>query len=181
MSNRRTFLARMAAAPALLRSWLQAAVPGSKERIGLRWNRFQMFAAQPGASQSGLSGNVAEFDCEYIVVGSGAGGGTLAARLVELGHRVLLLEAGSDPKKLSGGNALHPDRNTLPEDYEVPAFHPNASENDAMKWDFFVRHFSNNEQQKRDKKYYELYDGDRVDGVFYPAQAPSAAARRTTP
>ena len=34
---------------------------------------------------------------EYIVVGSGAGGGTVAARLAEAGRSVLLLEAGGDP------------------------------------------------------------------------------------
>jgi choline dehydrogenase-like flavoprotein len=92
----------------------------------------------------------------------------VAARLAELGHKVLLLEAGGDPLKLSGGNALHPDQNTLPEDYEVPAFHPNSSENAALKWDFFVRHYSNTEQQKRDSKYREFYEGVQVDGVLYP-------------
>ena len=39
-------------------------------------------------------------DCEFIVVGSGAGGGTVAARLAEDGRTVVLLEAGGDPVKL---------------------------------------------------------------------------------
>ena len=33
---------------------------------------------------------------EYVIVGSGAGGGPLAARLARAGRRVLLLEAGLD-------------------------------------------------------------------------------------
>ena len=58
-------------------------------------------------------------DCDYVIVGSGAGGGTLAARLAEAGMRVVVLEAGGDPRDGAG----------LPEDYDVPAFHPLASEN----------------------------------------------------
>ena len=92
---------------------------------------------------------------EYIVVGSGAGGGTVAARLAEAGRRVLLLEAGGDPLQIA--------ETRLPGDYQVPAFHPFASENAAMKWDFFVRHYGDNEQQKRDVK----FDCER-DGVLYP-------------
>jgi len=79
-------------------------------------------------------------DCEFIVVGSGAGGGPLAARLAEAGHRVILLEAGGDPRELAGGDLVEPNVNRLPHDYDVPAFHAFASENEALKWDFFVRH-----------------------------------------
>ncbi|HEX2079680.1 MAG TPA: GMC family oxidoreductase [Longimicrobium sp.] len=105
---------------------------------------------------------------EYVVVGSGAGGGTVAARLAEYGHRVLLLEAGGDPRKLSGGDPVQPDANRLPADYEVPAFNAAASENDAIKWDFFVRHYHDDALQRRDPKYVEEYQGRRVDGVLYP-------------
>jgi choline dehydrogenase-like flavoprotein len=92
---------------------------------------------------------------EYVVVGSGAGGGPVAANLAEAGHKVLLLEAGGDPAELS-----HP---RLPEDYNVPAFHAFASENEAIKWDFFVRHYTDDGRQSRDPK----FTVDRG-GVLYP-------------
>jgi choline dehydrogenase-like flavoprotein len=107
-------------------------------------------------------------ETEYVVVGSGAGGGTIAARLAEAGRRVVVLEAGGDPYDLAGGDALEPDRNRLPFDYDVPAFHAFASENDAMKWDFFVRHYVDDAQQALDPKYVRSYAGVTVDGVLYP-------------
>src|SRR5207342_3384906 len=108
------------------------------------------------------------FNPEYIVVGSGAGGCTVAARLAESGFRVLLLEAGGDPRKLQGGDPQGPDRNALPEDYDVPAFHSLATENEAMRWDFFVRHYKDNVRQRRDKKFVATFAGRDVDGVLYP-------------
>ena len=105
---------------------------------------------------------------EFLVVGSGAGGGTLAARLAEAGRRVLLLEAGGDPTQLKGGDSAFPNDERLPVDYRVPAFHPFASENDAMRWDFFVRHYGSDALQKRDPAYRETFNDKRVDGVLYP-------------
>jgi choline dehydrogenase-like flavoprotein len=104
-----------------------------------------------------------EFKPEYIVIGSGAGGGTVAARLAEEGYRVLVLEAGPDPRAAGGT----PDRSNA-DDYDVPAFHPFATENAAMRWDFFVRHYGNTDQQKRDPNYRETWNGQPVDGVLYP-------------
>jgi choline dehydrogenase len=102
-------------------------------------------------------------DFEYIVVGSGAGGGTVAARLAERGKKVLVLEAGGDPKKLQGGNLAFPETKRLPDDYDVPVFHTFSTENEAMKWDFFVRHFENETTQQKDPKY---TPSER--GVLYP-------------
>ena len=92
----------------------------------------------------------------------------MAARLAEAGKRVILLEAGGDPRTLSGGALAEPDVNRLPHDYDVPAFHGFASENTAMSWAFFVRHYGEDRQQQRDKKFVEHFGGSRVDGIYYP-------------
>lgn len=93
---------------------------------------------------------------DYIVVGSGAGGGPVAANLAEAGFRVLLLEAGDDPV----GPA-----------HEVPGFHGYASQDPAMRWDFWVRHHADEQARRRNSKYRERYPetgGPVVDGVLYP-------------
>lgn len=87
-----------------------------------------------------------EFD--YIVVGSGAGGGLVAPNLAEAGYRTLLLEAGTDYESQS---------------YRVPCFHAQATEEEGLRWDFFVRHYGDDDQQRRDSKFVP-----ERDGVLYP-------------
>ncbi len=93
-------------------------------------------------------GGTEESDYDFIIVGSGAGGGPLAANLARKGHKVLLVEAGGD------------DEN---ENYCIPLFHPFASEDPATRWDFFVRHFKDNVRSRKDCKFLPDYDG-----VLYP-------------
>jgi choline dehydrogenase len=91
-------------------------------------------------------------DFDYIIVGSGAGGGPLAARLAEKGKSVLLLEAGGDHQ---------------PYNYQVPVFHGNATEDPDMRLDHYVRHYEEEERQEKDPKYQvELKAGRH--GVYYP-------------
>lgn len=94
-------------------------------------------------------------DWDYVIVGSGAGGGVLAARLAEEGMRVFLIEAGGDPQKSE----------RMPDDCTVPAFHAFACENPALAWDFHVRHYESEAQQSRDPKY------QSGQGVLYPRAA----------
>jgi choline dehydrogenase-like flavoprotein len=113
----------------------------------------------------------ATYDADFIIVGSGAGGGTLAARLAEAGFQVLLLEAGGDPRSSIGDTPQTPQINSLPDDYDVPAFHAQATENSGLRWDFWVRHYADDIQQAKDPAYRAEHDGQPVNGVLYPRAA----------
>ena len=92
--------------------------------------------------------NAADARHDFIIVGSGAGGGPLAANLVEAGFSVLLIEAGSDHR--------------CPY-YDIPIMQGRASEDAEMRWDFFVRHYDNDAQQRRDPKFVP-----ERNGILYP-------------
>lgn len=83
---------------------------------------------------------------DYIVIGSGAGGGPLAARLAEEGCRVLVVEAGADEltERQSGTVAAT--------DLEAPLLHGKSVEDPAIQWDFRVRHFADPKVQALDTK-----------------------------
>src|SRR6266702_1929466 len=100
-------------------------------------------------------------DFDYIVVGSGAGGGPLAANLARRGCTVLLLEAGGDSCAASEeGRSL----------YEVPIFHGLSTEFEGCQWDYFVRHYSDETQQLQDSKLVtqDPANGEPLDGIWYP-------------
>lgn len=92
---------------------------------------------------------------EYVVVGSGPGGGPLAARLALAGHSVLLIDAGDDY-----GNTT---------EQMVPALNGFATEYVPMKWDYFVHHYANTTRQQQDSKMvWRTADGGKYVGKNPP-------------
>jgi choline dehydrogenase len=85
---------------------------------------------------------------DYIVVGSGAGGGPVACNLARAHHSVLLLEAGDDSEGLT---------------YQVPVLHGQATEDPTLRWDYFVQHYEDPARQRADSKF-----STARGGVLYP-------------
>lgn len=97
---------------------------------------------------------------DFIIVGSGAGGGPLAAGLARAGYSVFLLEAGSKDQTMLS---------------RIPVAHAKASEHDDIAWRFFVDRYDKKSpyytaelnNTKYQKKAVERGDGP----VFYPRAA----------
>ncbi|KAL2140777.1 hypothetical protein VTI28DRAFT_3252 [Corynascus sepedonium] len=96
---------------------------------------------------------------DYIVVGSGPGGGPLAADLARAGYSTLLIEAGGD----EGDNPTYAD---------IANF--NEAANDEMtRWDFWVKHSDDPEQDLK----FEHTTWDTGDGTFYVGLDPPEGAK----
>ena len=94
---------------------------------------------------------------DFVIVGSGAGGGPLAANLALEGFSVLLIDAGGD---------------RINDHYSVPAFHGLSTEDPGLSWEFYVKHYSDDNRPERDPKYHRRdprYPG--APGIFYPRAA----------
>lgn len=128
------------------------AVTGAFAGIGASFGCGEPTDDEPSSGDDALT-EAGTYD--YIVIGSGAGGGPVACRLAEVGYSVCLIEAGGD----RGKNLT----------YQVPAYHGQSTEDESMQWDYFVEHWSDPTKAKRDPKRYEDPNGAaHRKGVFYP-------------
>lgn len=85
---------------------------------------------------------------DFVIVGSGAGGGPLAANLALAGFSVAVLEAGSNHE--CGY-------------YDIPVMQAYASEDDNMAWNFYVSHYDDPQRGARDSKWVADQGG-----IYYP-------------
>ncbi|KAH4056502.1 hypothetical protein HBH98_035410 [Parastagonospora nodorum] len=90
---------------------------------------------------------------DYVVTGSGPGGGTIATNLARAGHSVLLIEAGSDATS----------------DIRTQILSLNSFSNEGVTWHFFVRHTDDEERTKR----YNLLVWRLTSGEYWVGRDPT--------
>ena len=81
---------------------------------------------------------------DFIIVGAGAGGAPLAARLVERGFTVLVVEMGAGRKPQATAPFV--------ENTEVPLLHPETTEDPDYSLRYFVKHFDHDPDESQDPK-----------------------------
>jgi choline dehydrogenase len=104
--------------------------------------------AAPLAKRSGANVET-ETVYDFIIVGTGAGGAPLAARLARYGYSVLCLEAGKNSKEITTS---------------VPAYHGISTEDPKFSWNFFIRHNQGPNAMNLDDSKFEESKG----GILYP-------------
>ena len=111
-------------------------------------------------------------DYEYVVVGSGPGGGTVAANLARAGHSVFLIEAGEDhgDSLLQQIPSLYAELPTTASRILIFIYSADPSAEDpTLSWEFFVDHYQDKEQAYKDTKYtWQKSDGDLYVGTSPP-------------
>ena len=107
---------------------------------------------------------------DYIIVGSGAGGASLASRLVRAGKKVLVIEAGPD-------HTTRGPRDPGNEISRVPLLHAASSEHPDLSWRFFVDHYERDgagrlpDRILEDPKRYPSPKPNEDGKIFYPRSA----------
>ncbi|KAM7191644.1 hypothetical protein V8F33_008740 [Rhypophila sp. PSN 637] len=119
--------------------------------------RYRLLSALLASATIVLAADPAVYD--YIVVGSGPGGGPLAADLARAGFSTLLVEAGGD----EGDNPTYSELYTFNE----------AANDEATRWDFWVKH---SDDPVRDLKFHHT-TWDTGDGTFYVGLDPPEDAK----
>jgi choline dehydrogenase len=98
---------------------------------------------------------------DFIVVGAGAAGAPLAARLVERGYSVLVVEMGPEKPPMPHGAVV--------ENTEVPLLHSETTEDERHSLRFFVKHFDQDPAGSLDPKVHRPPNARRdEEGIFYP-------------
>jgi len=104
---------------------------------------------------------------DYIIVGSGPGGGPLAVNLAKAGYSVALLECGLDAAEadsMSTPNATSPCGKAAGTagTYATPGAFGGCSEHEFLTWDIFVNQYKDQSQSERNSKWV------KGKGVLYP-------------
>ncbi|SPQ24852.1 acaefdaf-8f87-4767-b1ce-1b8ae0a60367 [Thermothielavioides terrestris] len=123
--------------------------------------RYRLLSALAAASAAIVAdaSPAASATYDYIVVGSGPGGGPLAADLARAGYSTLLIEAGTD----QGDNPTYADIANFNE----------AANDETTRWDFWVRH---SDDAARDLKFKHT-TWDTGNGTFYVGLDPPPGAK----
>jgi choline dehydrogenase-like flavoprotein len=112
-----------------------------------------------------MSGEMAP-EWDYVVVGSAAGGDTLAVRLAEAGMRVFLLEAGGDALATKGARSYYPPFCTVAQtDQVLDVHHRPGNIHDSNGADAFSGHFLHSMRSALPRMKIET----RIDSAFFNA------------
>ncbi len=101
---------------------------------------------------------------DFIVVGGGAGGAPMAARLAERGFQVLVVEMGPDQPEKPENSKVEPT--------DVPLLHPETTEDKRHSLRYYVNHFGGDNEKRNPRRQNDdqrpvKNPSDEV-GVFYP-------------
>ncbi|KAH9478588.1 Oxidoreductase cicC [Psilocybe cubensis] len=124
----------------------------------LCWHLLYVNAASINQREPRAANDSSTNTWDYIIVGSGPGGGPLAARLAQAGFSVLLVDAGDD----NGDDDF----------VRVPALNAQASEYTPIHWQFFVSHYDDPATAQRDSK----FTWKQPDGRFFVGPNPPAGS-----